>query len=109
MLNCDYSLTGCLAAPVFGCSLNELEKVPIFLSLVSQRVSQQLLLFNLLIFSHTKKRNHIDRTTEIKTDGGFFFFFFSPAASSYSDHFGKTFKQGNKIDVYDQTRGNIRI
>lgn len=35
--------------------------------------------------------------------------FFPPAASSYSDHFGKTFKQGNKIDVYDQARGNIRI
>lgn len=56
MLNCDYSLTGCLAAPVFGYSLSELEKVPIFLSLVSQRVSQQLLLFNLLIFSHKKNK-----------------------------------------------------
>lgn len=63
MLNCDYSLTGCLAAPVFGCSLSEPEKVPIFLSLVSQRVSQQLLLFNLLIFSYKKKiknKNHTD-------------------------------------------------
>lgn len=107
MLNCDYSLMGCLAAPVFGCSLNELAKVPIFLSLVSQRVSQQLLLFNLLIFSHTHTQKKITQIEQQKLKR--MVAIFSPAASSYSDHFGKTFKQGNKIDVYDQARGNIRI